>query len=576
MDPVKGPWLYGFARGGIGSLRGDDLVRVGPLSRMNFLVGRNNHGKSTMLRAAAAWATKATGRPNTQAPGAATLVALKTEWLTQALRRSRLSLDLLDKPGVTIPIDDGHTGVWLPGHWNDSCESNAIVHALRTLPDFTPNFSSGAQAAQTPPGPQQTIKIPAFRELRPGTLNAMPERNGKGPDYAAGEGLIRELGTWERPIKPSSDGYDLARARWGRLREFMRDVLEDPLADLEVANNQEDLHVKLSQAGRMLHINELGDGIKQVLMIAAACILYADHLVLLEEPEIHLHAGLQRKLMLFLATKTKNQYLIATHSAHVLDLPGARIFHVTHDGTSTSVSPAVRASDVQEICSDLGYMASDLLQANYTIWVEGPSDRIYWLKWLQLVAPELAEGIHFAVMSYGGYLISDVHLQDQPDETVRDLITLLQLGRRCSVIADSDKTSPTDELRETVVRLQSEAEKPGSGHLLVPEWARTVENLVPRDVFRASVINRHKSAGQKLRRVESHTPFNKPFDGMKPGTYSKVEIAKLVVEQLTLEHIEEPLLSSVTDLAQRIRDANGLKSSVAVPAAVEVEAPCAR
>ena len=122
----------------------------------------------------------------------------------------------------------------------------------------------------------------------------------------------------------------------------------------------------------MLHIDSLGDGIKQVLMIAAACIYYDDHLVLLEEPEIHLHAGLQRKLMRFLSEHTSSQYVIATHSAHVLDLPESRIFHVTHDGVSTKVSPAVRSSDVQQVCVDLGYMASDLLQSNYTVWVEGP------------------------------------------------------------------------------------------------------------------------------------------------------------------------------------------------------------
>ncbi|KRB80135.1 hypothetical protein ASE01_01135 [Nocardioides sp. Root190] len=384
---------------------------------------------------------------------------------------------------------------------------------------------------------------------------------GQKADLASGEGLVAELSTWERPREPDTPAYSLAKDRWSKLQAFVRDVLEDPTAQLEVADAT-DLHVKLAQAGAMLHIDNLGDGIKQVLMIAAACIYYDDHLVLLEEPETHLHAGLQRKLMRFLATNTSSQYLIATHSAHVLDLPGARIFHVTHDGQSTQIAPAVRASEVQQVCLDLGYMASDLLQSNYTIWVEGPSDRIYWSRWLALAAPDLIEGVHFTIMSYGGYLIDGVHLLDEPDPATEDLVQLLRLGRRCVVIADSDKSAPDGALRPTLVRLQEESARPGSGQVIVCDWVRTVENLVPRGTFREAVVARHRTAGKRLRTPAVFGPFDEPFEGMKKGTYSKVTIAKDVAAALALEDISGSLLSVVLDLATQIRMANGLTAVV--------------
>ncbi len=48
----------------------------------------------------------------------------------------------------------------------------------------------------------------------------------------------------------------------------------------------------------------------------------------------------------------------------------------TRDPSSSYVTPAVLKGERRQICDDLGCRASDILQANAVIWVEGPSDRI--------------------------------------------------------------------------------------------------------------------------------------------------------------------------------------------------------
>lgn len=549
-------WLYGYAISGIGGISADSQVRLGPLAKVNFLVGRNNHGKSTMLRAAQHWTSARGPAPGTGA--SATLVPVARQDLSRMLRQCGVTdpQEVERRFSSFVSVGEDQLGIW--AERSSASNSNGVFDAnslTRTVKEGLriSNYSVAYPGTIHPHVATRCVLIPAFRQMR----EASP--NTKAPDLASGEGLIAELSTWERPKAPGTAGYLAAKERWSRLREFVRDVLEDHEAELEIADAT-DLHVRLAQAGAMLHIDSLGDGIKQVLMIAAACIYFDDHLVLLEEPEIHLHAGLQRKLMRFLSTRTASQYLVATHSAHVLDLPGAKIFHVTHDGESTRVTSAVRASNVQQVCLDLGYMASDLLQSNFTIWVEGPSDRVYWGRWLQLIDPELAEGVHFTIMSYGGYLIDSVHLRDEPDPATEDLVQLLKLGRQCVVIADSDKTTDVDGLRPTLVRLQHEAEQPGAGGLIVCDWVRTVENLVPRELFRTTVIGRHPTAGKALKSSSSFGPFDAPFDRMRKGTYSKVAIAKDVAAKLQVADMDGQLQDVVTALASSIRSANGLRA----------------
>lgn len=205
-----------------------------------------------------------------------------------------------------------------------------------------------------------------------------------------------------------------------------------------------------------------------------------------------MHPAMQRRLMSYLSRNTTNQYLITTHSSALLDQRRVSIFYVErHDGAS-HVSKAAKPDDLVELVQELGYKASDILQSNVVIWVEGPSDRLYLNYWLELLAPELIEGADYTIMFYGGMLVNHLTAEGETDFNgiTEDFIRLCTINRNFVLLTDSDRQTEGTALAETKMRLSAEVE--GNPNRIV--WITdgyTIENYVPVDVLRQAVNSVH-------------------------------------------------------------------------------------
>jgi predicted ATP-dependent endonuclease of OLD family len=410
---------------------------------------------------------------------------------------------------------------------NQTGGSRAGAWFPETLRHLTPDFKAVI-----------VIMIPAIRQIG---------KHGSVSEEFSGEGIIERLAKLQNPDVLNQKDKD----KFEQINKFLQNVIDNNSATIEIPYERNTIHVHINE--KTLPLESLGTGIHEVIILAAAATILENTVICMEEPELHLNPILQKKLVRYLVNSTSNQYFITTHSAALMDTPGAEIYHIRLEKGQSIAERVTSDKKRSEICEDLGYHPSDLLQTNCVIWVEGPSDRIYINNWIKCLASDLFEGIHYSIMFYGGRLASHLSGEDI-DQSIDKFISLRRLNRRGVIVIDSDKSSKAANLNQTKKRLMGEFNQ-GPGYAWITK-GREIENYLSEGKLKEAISKIHPLAKFKSSLGQYENTLSITTKSGKEVQADKVAVANYIIENFETDLSQLDLKEQIQKLIKFVRESN--------------------
>lgn len=165
------------------------------------------------------------------------------------------------------------------------------------------------------------------------------------------------------------------------------------------ANNGQIPGAYVGAEGASRSIEQMGEGVRHVAALLAELVMADRKLFLIEEPENDLHPDALKKLLdVVLSKSDSNQFIVTTHSSivatHLGSSPGAKLYEIVQSpgeqGTSHARDVGDAPSSRMEALRSLGYELADFdMWSGWLLFEESSAERIardYLIPWF---APKL-------------------------------------------------------------------------------------------------------------------------------------------------------------------------------------------
>ncbi|EPJ8737861.1 ATP-dependent nuclease [Acinetobacter baumannii] len=321
--------------------------------------------------------------------------------------------------------------------------------------------------------------IPILRGMRPviNEKNKLPYLERTQKDYfnnqheysstniITGELLYEDL---KIHLLGEPEQRDLIKDYEEKLSQYFFD--NEPVS-LIPKHDQDVVNIKIGK-DKQFPISQLGDGLQQAIILTYEAFTKKDEIYsfFIEEPELHMHAGMVRQLMNFYLNETNHYYFFTTHSNHLLDMADEsdQVIIQKFVKQPKSENPKefefkiYRCDRDRDLLASLGVKPSSVYLANCTIWVEGITDRLYITKYMEKYLSELENSdleqykkyrrfmpnYHYTFVEYAGSNLTHWSFSDDYADHLEDKgLSAKAVASEMLLIADGDIQGKADRVR---------------------------------------------------------------------------------------------------------------------------------
>ena len=348
----------------------------------------------------------------------------------------------------------------------------------------------------------------------------------------------------------SGNGYSNGKKRppsknWIELQSRVKDWFDVDLKQPEYELGRDTkILCEYTSHKRDYDIISAGSGFHQTLTLLAFLYGYNPTVILLDEPDAHLHVNLQRQILdYFKAVSAKNrvQFLIATHAEEFVK--GVGIAQII----SLLPPKPVRLLSTENILTAMADVTNlemiSAMASPFLVYVEGESDERVLRAWSKACgAEEALSKVQFSIMGGGNKKM----MKENANRHFKGLQSIVPLVKRVMLFDyDSEESYHPDENNPTLYEWKR---KNIENYLLVPDaWIRVVKSqLFEGDVNRVELFaveelshvanffsseNLTLPAGQTWRDVKAN--IFKVVDGKQLLFESKDSLSRLLSERAT-------------------------------------------
>ncbi len=219
-----------------------------------------------------------------------------------------------------------------------------------------------------------------------------------------------------------------------RLTEDIRSIFRFNNLEINAAANNQTLQVLVD--GKPYSLDELGSGLAQFIIVFGNIAAKQPSWVLIDEPELNLHASLQVDFLTTLASYTTHGILYATHSLGLARVCADRIYSFNIDQSGSSVVRDFESTpNYSEFLGELSYKGYQDLGFDKILLVEGPTE----VRTIQQFLRKYHKDHEIVMLPLGGASLINANSEHELQEIKR-------MSENVYALIDSERDGPEASL----------------------------------------------------------------------------------------------------------------------------------